>query len=71
MTFETVGREMVDRHALSYSNRECDTLVLRNPGFYHWRSGGEKHMNDPSSIADLQVCYLCKIVCGFYTIIPT
>ena len=55
VTFETVSREMVDRHALSYSNRESDTLVLRNPGYYHWRSGGEKHMNDPVSIANLQV----------------
>lgn len=54
VTFETVSKEMVDRHALSYSDRECDTLVLRNPGFYHWRNGGEKHMNDPSAIADLQ-----------------
>ena len=29
-----------------------------NPGFYHWRDGGEKHMNDPMSVANLQVqCY--------------
>lgn len=27
----------------------------RNPGFYHWRLSGEKHMNDPMSIAKLQV----------------
>ncbi|CUT99364.1 glutamate synthase [Echinococcus multilocularis] len=27
---------------------------LRNPGFYHWRLGGEKHMNDPVTIAKLQ-----------------
>ena len=25
-----------------------------NPGFYHWRDGGEKHMNDPMSVANLQ-----------------
>jgi len=30
-------------------------LVLTNPGLYHWRSGGEKHINDPLSIANLQV----------------
>jgi len=32
-----------------------DMLVIRNPGIYHWRSGGEKHINDPASIASLQV----------------
>lgn len=30
-------------------------LIIRNPGIYHWRSGGEKHINDPESIANLQV----------------
>lgn len=32
-----------------------DSLFSRNPGFYHWRSGGERHMNDPVTIAKLQV----------------
>lgn len=27
----------------------------RNPGFYHWRLSGESHMNDPVTIAKLQV----------------
>lgn len=27
---------------------------FRNPGYYHWRAGGEKHINDPNSIANLQ-----------------
>ncbi|XP_042242518.1 glutamate synthase [NADH], amyloplastic-like isoform X2 [Homarus americanus] len=54
VTFETLANEAFERHALSYGDRECDTMVLRNPGFYHWRSGGEKHMNDPVSIANLQ-----------------
>lgn len=31
-----------------------DSLILRNPGYYHWRSGGEKHINDPLAIASLQ-----------------
>uniref|UniRef100_A0A0R3WMW1 Glutamate synthase n=1 Tax=Hydatigena taeniaeformis TaxID=6205 RepID=A0A0R3WMW1_HYDTA len=26
----------------------------RNTGLYHWRSGGERHMNDPVTIAKLQ-----------------
>jgi len=35
-------------------------LVLRNPGLYHWRSGGEQHINDPLSIANLQVRLLLR-----------
>eukprot|EP00108_Taenia_solium_P010576 TsM_000015400 transcript=TsM_000015400 gene=TsM_000015400 len=31
-----------------------NSLFSRNPGFYHWRSGGERHMNDPVTIAKLQ-----------------
>ncbi|XP_076062641.1 uncharacterized protein LOC143037891 [Oratosquilla oratoria] len=55
ITMETVAQEALERHYLSYSDQECDTLVLRNPGYYHWRKGGEKHINDPESIANLQV----------------
>src|SRR5690606_21680936 len=29
--------------------------VLTNPGEYHWRAEGERHMWDPQSIADIQV----------------
>lgn len=54
-SFEVIAKEAYERHALSFQERECDTLVLRNPGFYHWRHGGEKHVNDPQSIANLQV----------------
>lgn len=35
-------------------------LVLRNPGIYHWRNGGEKHINDPLSIANLQEAAVTK-----------
>ena len=47
--------EALCRHRLSYNLRECDTYVLPNPGYYHWRKGGEKHINDPDNIASLQV----------------
>ncbi|KAF4516910.1 hypothetical protein B566_EDAN007998 [Ephemera danica] len=53
-TFEVIAKEAYERHSLSFEERQCDTLVLRNPGQYHWRSGGEKHVNDPLSIANLQ-----------------
>lgn len=43
------------RHALTFQQRQCDTYTLREPGIYHWRHGGEKHVNDPNSIGNLQV----------------
>ncbi|KAF2365727.1 Glutamate synthase NADH/NADPH small subunit 1, partial [Trinorchestia longiramus] len=49
-----IAEEQFERHLLSYGERECDTLTLRNPGFLHWRAGGEKHINDPDSVAHLQ-----------------
>lgn len=54
VTFDILADEAFERHALTYQDRECDSLVLRNPGQYHWRAGGEKHINDPLSIANLQ-----------------
>ena len=54
-TMAMVAEEQFERHMLAYSDRECDTLVLRNPGHLHWRAGGEKHINDPDSVATLQV----------------
>ncbi|XP_072941107.1 uncharacterized protein [Epargyreus clarus] len=59
VTFEILSKEIFERHALSYGNCR-DTLVLRNPGNYHWRAGGEKHINDPMSIANLQEAALNK-----------
>ncbi|CAK1604543.1 unnamed protein product [Parnassius mnemosyne] len=53
VTFEILSKETFDRHALTYE-AFTDTLVLRNPGHYHWRAGGEKHINEPTSIANLQ-----------------
>ena len=29
--------------------------MLNNPGEFHWRRGGDRHMWDPIAIADLQV----------------
>lgn len=40
---------------LTFQQNECDTYTLREPGVYHWRHGGEKHVNDPNSIGNLQV----------------
>lgn len=55
VTFNILGKEAFERHQITYWNKPMDLLVIRNPGIYHWRSGGEKHINDPASIASLQV----------------
>ena len=52
--FEQLAKESLERHKLAFTDRECDAQILRNPGFFHYRTGGEKHVNDPDSIAALQ-----------------
>eukprot|EP00795_Rhopilema_esculentum_P017642 gene17641-9286_t len=52
--FKILAQEAHDRHRLAFSERECDNLLMNNKGDYHWRDGGEMHVNDPRSIAHLQ-----------------
>lgn len=58
-SLETLAQEAVERHRSTYRFAP-DNLVLRDAGGLHWRAGGEKHLNDPGSIAALQVCKLLK-----------
>jgi glutamate synthase (NADPH/NADH) large chain len=54
--FKVLAEEALRRHALGYPSQPVDRLpVLPNPGEFHWRADGERHMWDPPSIADLQV----------------
>jgi glutamate synthase (NADPH/NADH) large chain len=54
--FEVLGEESIRRHRLGYPGEGQRRLpVLPNPGEYHWRAEGERHMWDPKSIADIQV----------------
>ncbi len=56
VSFEVVATETLRRHARGYPVRNAPrTLELPNPGEYHWRSGGERHMWDPETISNLQV----------------
>lgn len=55
VTFEILSREALERHQLAFSERECDSVLISSKGAYHWREGGEKHINEPKSIAHLQV----------------
>jgi len=54
VTFDILLEESLQRHEIAFGENECDSRILRNPGFFHWRSGGEKHVNDPTSIGLLQ-----------------
>jgi glutamate synthase (NADPH/NADH) large chain len=54
--FLVLAEEALRRHALGYPAHAIDRLpVLPNPGEFHWRADGERHMWDPPAIADLQV----------------
>ncbi len=53
--FDVLAKESLRRHALGFPSRgEHQLKVLQNPGEFHWRADGERHMWDPASIADLQ-----------------
>lgn len=55
VNFSVLAEEAFERHNIAFSpSYTADSLILRNPGFYHWRSGGEKHINDPLAISNLQ-----------------
>jgi glutamate synthase (NADPH/NADH) large chain len=54
--FDVLAKETLRRHAIGYPERESVRLpVLTNPGEYHWRAEGERHMWSPQTIAELQV----------------
>ncbi|MEX2317341.1 MAG: glutamate synthase-related protein [Pirellulales bacterium] len=54
--FDVLAEEALRRHALGYPQQAGDRLpVLPNPGEFHWRADGERHMWDPPAISDLQV----------------
>ncbi|MFW6213973.1 MAG: glutamate synthase-related protein, partial [Spirochaetota bacterium] len=53
--FAELAEEADRRHLLGYPPEGVVAdPALANPGDYHWRTGGEKHMWDPQSIALLQ-----------------
>src|SRR5262249_30256045 len=54
--FDVLAEETLRRHELGYPTHISDRLpVLPNPGEFHWRAEGERHMWDPPRISDLQV----------------
>lgn len=54
ITLEHIAGDSLFRHQMAYGKFNPDKHILRNPGIYHWRHGGEGHINAPASIASLQ-----------------
>ncbi|KAJ9545634.1 hypothetical protein OSB04_025341 [Centaurea solstitialis] len=58
-TFEALAGDALQLHDLGFPTRKyppnsAEAVSLPNPGDYHWRKGGEAHLNDPLAIAKLQ-----------------
>ncbi len=52
----TLGEELLRRHALGYPEELEDRFpLLPNPGEFHWRAEGERHVWDPESVTQLQL----------------
>ncbi|KAF8717826.1 GXGXG motif, partial [Rhizoctonia solani] len=54
-TFDLLAMDAFELHERGYPSRE--TLLppgMPESGEYHWRDGGEAHVNDPAGIANLQ-----------------
>ena len=54
--FKVLAEEMQRRHEIGYPAQKSNLIpTLPNPGDFHWRFDGERHMWDPEAIADLQL----------------
>lgn len=58
-TFEALASDVLRLHEVAFPKRalpkgSAESMALPNPGDYHWRKGGELHLNDPLAIAKLQ-----------------
>ena len=60
--FNVLEKELLRRHALGYSEEldESPSEGLPNPGEFHWRSTGERHIWDPEGISYLQAAAQTK-----------
>ena len=55
MTFELIAQDAFALHERGYPTRHIMSIPgLAETGEYHWRDGGEPHINDPVSIANIQ-----------------
>ena len=55
MTFELIAMDALAFHENGFPSREIVSVPgLPESGEYHWRDGGQPHINDPTSIANIQ-----------------
>ena len=55
MTFELIAQDAFALHEKGYPSRSIREIPgLAETGEYHWRDGGESHVNDPTAIANIQ-----------------
>lgn len=55
MTFELIAQDAFAFHEKGFPSRDIMHIPgLAESGEYHWRDGGEPHINDPTSIANIQ-----------------
>ncbi|KAK0932913.1 glutamate synthase [NADH] [Friedmanniomyces endolithicus] len=55
MTFDLIAQDAFALHERGYPSRYIEEVPgLAETGEYHWRDGGEAHVNDPTSIANIQ-----------------
>lgn len=55
VTIEYIAQDAFTLHERGYPTRETvKPIGLPETGEYHWRDGGEAHINDPAAIASLQ-----------------
>ncbi|KAF2755300.1 glutamate synthase [Pseudovirgaria hyperparasitica] len=55
MTFELIAQDAFALHEKGYPSKSIVEIPgLAETGEYHWRDGGEPHVNDPTAIANIQ-----------------
>ena len=55
MTFELIAQDAFAFHEKGFPSRDIHNVPgLAESGEYHWRDGGEPHVNDPVAIANIQ-----------------
>jgi len=55
MTFELIAQDAFAFHEKGFPTRDIHNIPgLAESGEYHWRDGGEPHINDPVAIANIQ-----------------
>jgi glutamate synthase (NADPH/NADH) len=55
ITFNNIAQDAFALHEKGFPSRDlCQIPGLPESGEYHWRDGGEAHVNDPTSIANIQ-----------------